>query len=180
MASIRSLTQVTSAPRAGAHGPGEPSCPCSPVDGTMWTTLPAGAPCAGGCKKAQERQLLGRISLAPAWSCLAQLCLLLKLGLPAEGLGFAEGPDLPWAQHTVGVAQSWCVRELGLGLGLGWDTQAWVCPLAVLTVGTARPPFLSPQPLLVNEAQSRMLVSQAHLPSLSSLLRFGGSSDDHT
>lgn len=141
VASIRSLTQVTSAPRAGAHGPGEPSCPCSPVDGTMWTTLSAGTPCAGGCKKAQERQLLGRISLAPTWSCLAQLCLLLKLGLPAEGLGFAEGPDLPWAQHTVGVEQSWCVRELGLGLGLGWDTQAWVCPLAVLTGGHCSSPF---------------------------------------
>lgn len=141
VASIRSLTQVTSAPRAGAHGPGEPSFPCSPVDGTMWTTLSAGTPYAGGCKKAQERQLLGRISLAPTWSCLAQLCLLLKLGLPAEGLGFAEGPDLPWAQHTVGVEQSWCVRELGLGLGLGWDTQAWVCPLAVLTGGHCSSPF---------------------------------------
>lgn len=124
-----------------------PLQPCGryPVDDTAcWRSL------CWRRKKAQERQLLGRISLAPTWSCLAQLCLLLKLGLPAEGLGFAEGPDLPWAQHTVGVAQSWCVRELGLGLGLGlgWDTQAWVCPLAVLTVGTARPPFLSPQPLL--------------------------------
>lgn len=61
----------------------------------------------GGCKRAQETEPLGRSSLAPNWSYLAWLCLFLKLGLPAEELGFAKGPDLHWTQHTVRVEQSW-------------------------------------------------------------------------
>lgn len=79
-------------------GPAEPSCPSIPVNGTMWADTACWHSSCGGAIR-EETEPLGRSSLAPTWSCLAQLCLLLKLGLPAEG------PDLHWAQHTVGVEQ---------------------------------------------------------------------------
>lgn len=121
---------------------------------------------------------MGRSSLAPNWSYLARLCLFLKLGLPAEGLGFAQGPDLHWTpQHTVRVEQSW----LSGNWGWGWDgtLRPGSVPGQSPWVGTAPPPFLLPQPLLGKGRPDQDAVSQAYLPSFSSLFRVGGSSDDH-
>lgn len=78
---------------------------------------------------------------------------------------------------TVGVEQSCHVQELCLATE--WDTHAWVCSQAVLGGRHYSAPF-SITSALAGEMKTRSgrFVSQAHLPSFSSLFRFGGPSDD--
>lgn len=73
---------------------------------------------------------------------------------------------------TVGVEQSWHVQELWLGTG--WDTHTWVCSQAVLGGRHYSAPF-SITSALAGETKIRpgRFVSQTHLPSFSSLFRFG-------
>lgn len=99
---------------------------------------------------------MGRSSLAPNWSYLARLCLFLKLGLPAEGLGFAQGPDLHWTpQHTVRVEQSW----LSGNWGWGWDgtLRPGLSPGSPHGWALLRPLFYYLSPCWVKGDQTRML-----------------------
>lgn len=71
-------------------------------------TLPSGRARAGvGCMTALKTTTPGRGRGESSWACTwssysAQLCLLLKQGLLVEGLGFAESPEVHWAQHDCG------------------------------------------------------------------------------
>lgn len=67
-----------------------------------WTDTAHCHALCGGAVEEPRREPLGGESQAPTSSCLAQLCLLLKLGLPAEGLGFARAQTLHWAQRDCG------------------------------------------------------------------------------